>query len=488
LVHGRGIGAETGTGLTSVLPLPQGRNEATLNTISVTERAANIIQAGGFFQLALNPGYSFANIRTTLNPSGNIIVETGNPNLTAEFIGFNSDNTIAYFRTGGNTSIRGNAVSINISGLRVARNSDASYGYLNNNVATLTSSSIGPNDTFSFRNLAGTMVTEGMSGVATGVSNATTDVTSFAGHAIAYRLLPTNTAHRWNPLQAGVATPAPILNHPSGRANITTHAVEIIEVSPNSIWWDRDLRFSLVDNEGNALSGAKIAEVRVLDTLNLQNFETSTPTRFFENDHVRDFPQARFTRTFVEFRDLRKTNNDVIAGMQLQFVINTAANFHDEVFVRVSGTGIPEGTSFAPPVANHHSAQSQRIGGFERPINIIAETTDVTIGYQTFRTADIQINEQIVERIRHNASLDILIQEFASAGAPLFGQSIIVFNPIQASDVIRANTNSTLNWDRVTMQGNMISLAISRPSTNEDYLGRIRVENVAVRINRDVPF
>jgi hypothetical protein len=492
LAHPRGtIAAEPGTRLVSATPLPSGRTAVPLNTISVIERLGNQINVGGFFQLSLNNGYRFDNAVTVGNNAPTIVVTEGTGQLNVQFVGFSSDRSIAYFQVVSQVpaaGIRVNPVIINISGLVVSRNQYASYAYLSNNVATLTSRSLNANETATVINAVGGTSIIGGATVGAGVSNYTVDVANFAGYAIYFRPL-TDAINPWVPGNPAAnfpeVTAAMIGNTRAGQANIVTHRVELTEATVNSIWWERNVRFSLVDADGNGIDGVKIAEVRILDTHNL-NY--TGPRTFRDDIAVGDLNQSRFSRSFFELRDIRRTNNEVAAGVLLQFTLNTAANFTGNVYIRVDGTGIEESTTFSHAQANHRSAQQFRIREFVAPATISTETTEVTIGYQTFRTADVTFRETAVEGFRRNQYIHVLVQEFAAAGSWGLGDNTIVFNPIQASDVVTANAASTFAWDRVSMQGNRININVSRPSTNVDNLAGVTIRNLAVRINRDAPF
>ena len=315
----------------------------------------------------------------------------------------------------------------------------------------------------------------------------------------------------WN-ITMTAGTPTQVF---SGLVNQATAAVTVRETTMDSWNTRQDTIFTVTNAAGVVLPDVKISRVevtggaatRTLRAVTGALFENTAafgahPTApnagFWNADRHNPDPRAVLSGTPLMFQnssfsrnghsfiltDLH-TNAHDFAQIQLTFHLSAAANFDGPVFISMTG-----------PAIGNQTVQPVQVADFAPPVIINTEPTEVNIGFQRFRVADIEIVENFDRfnrsSVRTGQQLWVTLGEFGNGR--LTDQ--MNFVPLSRANV-HLGDDPMFNISEVslvnipgagvggTFQPRALQFTVTRGAGQVG--GRILLTNVEVNIDRTVP-
>lgn len=477
------------------------RGRIYLGDLAITERSLNQITDGSFY---------------IVPPSGYDIVRTNDFAVVfdAAFRGFGS---------GSGTVVTSSAYLTSIANAGISNASDYwSYFKGHGSVMRVTLSSLPTS-----RSALGTITIEGIAlnplsndpelygnidedlyvGVFASSSYVETSTYSLTG--ISTGELVAATRQEWNIS----ITSSDIANLYSGKTGQEAGYITIQETVLDSWNARKDTTFTLTDADGNALDGVKITAVQVLsdnlkDVAGVEFDKTSSYGisaniyneygKWYENTDVNgtyssspvEYSNASFSRDGHTFRstDLYTTEN-TFGKMKLWFLLSAEANFEGDVYVTVGGPGVSDND-----YTTVENAGIVQIATFYPPVTISTQPTEVQIGYQMYKLADVVITENF-DAVGESAfetgkKIQIALGEYGQGKLT----SYMYFSPISKSDVTITG-DSQFNISEIN-QVNLLSYSygwnqkvleftVMRKSKNVG--AEITVTNLGLNIDREPP-
>jgi len=442
-----------------------GRTGLLVPLTNITERAVGVITSGttvkpSGFVLSLTSGFKFVDKTYTAYLNNN-------SNVDVTHIGFSADYTKAYFTIAGTITNSG-INSIAISDLEIDRIYNG--GTVNQKDAvTLYVDKLEANQqivvTYAADNddMTASGTFKRTIGTDSKITSDSVSIGEMRNYGVSFNF--TNTTN-----SAAKAY--------SGEAAVVIPNITLRENVANSWNSHRTTRFSLTDEEGNVLDGVKINSIQFKTVDNLKWPVSSTI--FSADSQIGVGSNHTFNRSFFEITDL--THQDIKLGSELQIImsINVSGNYVGPVYLTVDGNAVVDETEW--------ELNPLQIADIKAPISIDTKSTEVSIGFQTFDTADVKVTEADKNILKANGTVTLSIAEFAESTNYYSLANNVTFNPITLADVkvedVAKNKQATV-FNKVSVNNNSISLNVSKTST---VASTFTVSALKVNINRSVPY
>lgn len=252
------------------------------------------------------------------------------------------------------------------------------------------------------------------------------------------------------------------------------------EQSPDSWWETRDVRFTLVDEDGKPLTGiVKFTSVKDLDMSNIEGGKKTTNSiasgsMVITNTTAKAPTTGKltfskegdyFTVTSMTAVDQWNKNS------KLTFIpkISTDVNFEGDVYLEASGSGFDE---------KDLNNVRVKIATVTQKVEVVSKTTNIKIGYQRYDVADIEIRELKAAAFDTGKTLELGIAEFSRNLI-----SAINFVPITASQVTVAG-DMKLRLNTVSTATDRLTFTVDRKSKTAS---TIKLTGLQIWTNRTVP-
>lgn len=530
------IGTSQSGATNTVTSVQTGKYNFTFGTININEVRLNSINSGGngpfTFQLSLPTGFHF-NL-PSVDSSGNVLssdsgavqlLATGGLMTSGGVNGPVQILSIAYPNDFSNTpddtklniTYQGNPSTPDPTGVNASMNP---YALLRssriNGALVVTNISVWADDNLQVGsyNMSISDVS-GNTGI-TGQAFAAINLTNWTMNFVTTTALPTLITGRYNPDQTGWNSSSQF-GQLLGMANAddATHRTADVKLSENAVasWWAaRDTTFTLptgvkfrkvvisaLDNltaSAPALNGANsYYQFTTMDGNN--TFGISSPSQFnnaggtagmFLNDGGRPHGPVSLTDSTFTLRGLQIDTN-TMADITLEIWVSIAVGYTGDVTLALDGAAIPYQTSDTtqkmPPLPIAHTVQ---------PITVTTTNTDLKIGYQYQQTADVQITETAPGMLQTGKDLRISLTDLVSSDDIIFTPDTTL--TVTNGDLMLRNVSTSTvggatqgmlatEGDNLTNGTSFVSAIIARSSS---VASTITMSNVAVKVNRDVPY
>ena len=237
------------------------------------------------------------------------------------------------------------------------------------------------------------------------------------------------------------------------------HKTARVKFSENVIasWWAlRESSFTLSE-------GVKFRKVVVRDEKNFNHINTS----YVLNNTYR--PQSeRTSYVMLDANEMTITDlaiqRDKTAEFQMDMWVSVEAGYDGDIILYAGGNQILEETE---PV---------KIASAVSPITVETNVSDVKIGYQWQKVADVTITETAPSMLKRGTEMQIFIDD------EITGSDSIAIAP---DFITELNSDSRILFSKPTISGGAIRFEIERNSYNIP--ATIKFSNVYVKIDRTVP-
>ncbi len=276
------------------------------------------------------------------------------------------------------------------------------------------------------------------------------------------------------------------------------------ELAARGWFAERDTTFTLTDKDGNLLKEAKISGVSIYsnsavteyaEKLKPANTKAATLESFLTNggdadyvaitsgsgsggryynttkDLAGKYVNGQYTSVTVDPHEVTlfaykvDNSNNKKAELTITFAISTEAGFDGDIYVTATGGAITQ-NDLAPVLIAH-----------AKPVvTLETATTNVQIGYQTYKVADISITETAPAALKRNGVFDIKMTGAGLLRGDMGFKTLTKLSNISVSggkmEVDFASGNNTFK--------------VTRPSV--DSVGTIKLSDLNLYITRNVPF
>ncbi len=244
-------------------------------------------------------------------------------------------------------------------------------------------------------------------------------------------------------------------------------SVKLAETAPLSIWKANDTTLSLVDKDGNSL-----AESVVFDTIttgNVSTFNLTNNTAYTFKDAADKYFNGNGSVFTIPHMEKAESDASKSASLPLSLKLTASVTFTGDIYVKAGGRSLL-GMEVAPVL----------VATVLSPVEAIANTSNVEIGYQKIAIEDITVKET-------KAGLWTLGSVYFDLAA--FGE---LFNDFSFVDVNSAKATMVAGdglISGVTFSGkgnaNFVNIAVTRVSSKTPF--EIKLSGLYLRTDRTIP-